>query len=167
MKRLSPTDYRADTLFPRVARAFEQLLSDNQLVSAPAVFVKMDMLSDQHLQAWHAGRVPYLERVIAGSLDKTNRVVRIISLYAHDLKLPMAPHHAGDPIKYKGKALRFCKTGDPRLEEAYTHVFGPRPPHWKIIAPVGSPAPGSAGRAAEQGVESDEAWRTSEPRSSS
>ena len=112
MKRLMPADYRADKLFPRVARAMEELLASNSPASAPAVFVKIGMLSEEHLQAWRLGKVPYLERVITGSLGKTKRVVRIISFYAHDLTLPLAPPHAAASIKHKGRPLRFCKTGE-------------------------------------------------------
>ena len=78
-------------LNPRVAKAMADLLKSNSPVSAPAVFVKMGMLSEENLQAWRGGKVPYLERVITGGLGKTNRVVCLISLYAHDLKLPPAP----------------------------------------------------------------------------
>jgi hypothetical protein len=140
MKRLTPADYKADPLYPCVARAMAQLLESSAPVSAPAVFVKMGMLSDEHLQAWRAGSVPYLERVIKGSLGKTNRVVRIISFWAHDLKLPVAPPHAAGPIKHKGRPLRFCKTGERRLEEAYKRVFNPRPANWKTI-PLSYPPP--------------------------
>lgn len=150
MKRLLPEDYRADKLFPRVARAMEELLASNTPVSAPAVFVKIGMLSEERLQAWRAGKVPYLERVIAGSLGKTERVVRIISFYAHDLKLPLAPPHAAGPIKHKGRPLRFCKTGARRVEEAYKRVFSPRPPHWKKIPAPGAQQGGSGLRAVEQ-----------------
>jgi hypothetical protein len=138
VKQLTPADYRADKLFPRVARAVEELLASNSPVSAPAVFVKMGMLSEEHLQAWRAGKVACLERVIQGSLGKTNRVVRIISFYAHDLKLPVAPPHAAGPIQHRGRPLRFCKTGEPRVEEAYKRVFSPRPPHWKRIPAKGA-----------------------------
>ena len=157
MKRLMPADYRADKLFPRVARAMEELLASSAPVSAPAVFMKIGMLSEEHLQAWRAGKVPYLERVITGSLGKTNRVVRIISFYAHDLKLPLAPFHAAGPIKHNGRPLRFCKTGDRRLEEAYKRVFSPRPPHWKKIPAAGVPEGENGPRAVEQGDEADEA----------
>ena len=87
MKRLTPSTYRADTLFPRVAQAMADLLDAGVPVSAPGVFVRIDVLSEASLKAWRAGKVPYLERVIAGSLGKTRRVVRIIALHAHDLNL--------------------------------------------------------------------------------
>ncbi len=164
MKRLMPAEYRTDKLFPRVARAMEELLASNSPVSAPVVFVKMGMLSDEHLQAWRLGKVPYLERVITGGLAKTNRVVRLISFYAHDLKLPLAPPHAAGSIKHKGRPLRFCKTGERRVEEAYQRVFSRRPPHWKKI-PSAAVAHGESGRAVEQADAAGEARSTSELRS--
>ena len=156
MKRLTPENYEADTLYPRVARAMAELLSKGLPVSAPAVFARMGMLSEENLQAWRLGKVPYLERVIAGSLGKTNRVVRIIGLHAHDLNLPpLAPHAAG-PIKHNGRPLRFCKTGERRVEEAYKRVFGPRLPGWKPVRkPIHVSTDGEGGRAVEQGVGAD------------
>ena len=164
MKRLMPADYRADRLFPRVARAMQELLASNSPVSAPAVFVRIGMLSEEHLQAWRIGKVPYLERVITGSLGKTNRVVRIISFHAHDLKLPPSPPHAAGPIKHNGRPLRFCKTGERRVEEAYKRVFSPRPPHWKKIPAPGVPEGGSGPGAVEQGVAPDEGAPAQPPR---
>jgi hypothetical protein len=116
------------------------------------------MLSEENLQAWRLGKVPYLERVIAGSLGKTNRVVRIIGLHAHDLNLPpLAPHAAG-PIKHNGRPLRFCKTGERRVEEACKRVFAPRVPGWKPAGKAIHPSSGAEGwRAVEQGVGADKA----------
>lgn len=128
MKRLTVANYKADKYYPRVVKAVAKLSSRNAPVSAPAVFVEMGMLSEEHLQAWRQGKVPYLERVIKGSLGKTSRVVRLISFHAHDLKLPPAPPHAAGPITHRGRPLRFCKTGERRLEEAYKRVFNPCPP---------------------------------------
>ncbi len=133
MQKLTPANYTTDRLYPRVARAVTELLASGLPVSTPAVFVKMGMLSEGSLKAWRDGKVPHLERVIAGSLGKTSRIVRIVSLYAHDLNLPPAPPHVAGPIKHKGHALRFCKTGEPRVEEAYRRVFSPRLPGWKVV----------------------------------
>jgi hypothetical protein len=155
MKRLTPADYRTDSLFPRVARAVDDLLQSASPVSIPSVFVKMGMLSGEQLRAWRSGQVPYLERVIAGNLGKASRVVRIVSFYAHDLKLPLAPPHAAGSIKLKGRPLRFSKTGDRRLEDAYRRVFAPRPSHWKQIPTPDIPASGIARPAVEQGIGPD------------
>jgi hypothetical protein len=125
----------SDSLFPRVRRAVDELIAAGLPVAVPAVFVKMGMLQPGHLKEWREGRVPYLERVVAGSLGKTNRIVRIVALYAHDLKLPVAPAHAAGPIRHARRPLRFSKTGAPRLETAYKRVFNPRPATWKTITP--------------------------------
>ena len=133
MKRLTPQNYEEDPLYPRVARAMAELLSTGRPVSCPMVFVKMGMLSEENLLAWRQGSVPYLERVIIGSLGKANRVVRTIALHAHDLNLPSLPQDADGPIVHKGHALRFCKTGEPDVEEAYKRVFGTRRAGWKKV----------------------------------
>jgi len=135
MKRVTPETYMSDALFPRVRRAVDELVAAGLPVAVPAVFVKMGVLRAEDLLAWREGRVPYLERVVAGSLGKTNRIVRMVSLYAHDLKLPLAPAHAAGPVKRGGRPLRFSKTGVPRLETAYKRVFSPRPANWKKITP--------------------------------
>ena len=126
MVRLTPDTYESDSLYPRVAKAMREILASGLPVSAPAVFERMGMLSNASIEAWRRGEVPYLERVIMGSLSKLNRVVRIIALHAHDLNLPPAPPHAAGPIKFKRRPLQFSKTGEARLEAAYKRVFYPR-----------------------------------------
>lgn len=154
MKRLTPADYKADKLYPRVARAMAELLTSGLPVSAPAVFLKMGMLSEDNLTAWRCGKVPYLERVITGSLGKTNRVVRIISFHAHDLNLPPAPPHSAGPIKHNGRPLRFSKTGERRVEDAYKRVFSPRRAGWKKIPASDPPHDAGGRRAVERPVRS-------------
>ncbi len=105
MKAVLPENYLVDTLFPRVARAVDDLLASGMAVSVPRVLVKIGMLSPEKLREWQQGRVPYLERMVMGSLGKTNRIVRIVSFYAHDLKLPIAPQMQPVP---SGTAGGFC-----------------------------------------------------------
>jgi hypothetical protein len=155
VKKLTPSNYAADTMYPRVVRAIGELLAAGHAISAPAIFVKMGMLSEANLRLWRDGRVPYLERVIAGSLGKTSRVLRIMGLRAHDLGLsPVAPHTAGN-IKFKGRALRFSKTGERGVEDAYKRIFVARPPRGRARE-AGADDPRGAGGAVEQGDEADE-----------
>ena len=77
MKRVTVANYKSDKLYPRVVRAVSELLKRNSPVSSPAVFVQMGMLSNEHVQAWRNGKVPYLERVIQAGLGKTNFRVTI------------------------------------------------------------------------------------------
>ncbi len=83
----------------------------------------MDLLSGEALHDWRVGRVPYLEKVLKCNLAKANRILRILRMHAHDLNL--APSTTGYRRWGKGKRtpLRFTKTGDAKLEEAYTRHF--------------------------------------------
>jgi hypothetical protein len=72
------------------------------------------------------GRVPFLERVINGNLTRLGRLLRILRFHAHDLNLK--PSWTAYMRWGKGpkQRLRFTKTGDPKLEEAYaTHFVWP------------------------------------------
>jgi hypothetical protein len=118
MSHPTAANYKADTLFPRVERAIAQLLRDRRPVSAPEVFVRMGMLAPDKVAEWRLGRVPYLEGVIQGSLSKINRVLRIISLHAHDLRLLPAPSHTAGNVKFKGALFGFPRLGIQVLSNA-------------------------------------------------
>jgi hypothetical protein len=59
--------------------------------------------------------------VFQGSLSKANRILRIIGFHAHDLDMVPSNH----TYRQKGKniALRFSKSGNSSLEEAYSRHF--------------------------------------------
>ena len=83
------------------------------------VLVQMDLLDPKRLEDWRRGRVPYLEKVIDCNLTRLSRLLRILRFHAHDLKLnPSATAYMrwGKGPKHR---LRFTKTGDRKLEEAY------------------------------------------------
>ena len=86
----------------------------------------MDLLTADRLQAWRRGELPYLERVIDCNLPRLSRLLRILRFIAHDLNLRPAPTvylRHGKGIRLP---LRFSKSGDPKLEQAYsTHFVWP------------------------------------------
>ena len=67
--------------------------------------------------------MPYLERVIRGSLSRSSRLLRILGFHCHNLNL--APSHAAHVKWGKGPRtpLRFTKTGEERLEKIYARHF--------------------------------------------
>jgi hypothetical protein len=67
--------------------------------------------------------VPYLEKVIHCNLAKASRILRLLRLHAHDLNMP--PSHTAYVKWGNGNRppLRFSKTGEPKLEEAYSRHF--------------------------------------------
>jgi hypothetical protein len=116
-------NYRNDKYYSKIVRAVEAILARGDVVAPIDVFVQMDLLSKADVESWRFGRVPYLERVIRGSLGKTSRILRILRMHAHDLN--MIPSHTAYVKWGKGQRapLRFSKTGDGNIEEAYSRHF--------------------------------------------
>ena len=125
MKKVTVTTYRKDKYYPRVVRAISKILSKSDVVAPVDVLIEMGSLSKKNQDAWRQGKVPYLERVFEGSLSKANRLLRIIGFHAHDLN--MVPNIAQYRQKVKGKKqqLRFSKSGNRKIEEAYSKHY-----HW-------------------------------------
>ena len=102
------------------------------------VLIGMGLLTREHHEDWRRGRVPYLERVINCNLTRLGRLLRILRFHAHDLNLKpswTAYMHWG---KGPRQRLRFTKTGEPKVEEAYARHFV-WPGKGPIRAPKGPP----------------------------
>lgn len=123
MKQVTIETYRGDPLYPRIVRASARLLRVQDEIVPVELLVAMDVLSSRDLQAWQLGQVPYLERVVHGSLPRLARLLRILRMHAHDLKL--APREV--PYFQHGsqnrRPLRFTKTSNRSLESAYRRHF--------------------------------------------
>jgi hypothetical protein len=128
--------YREDPLYPRVERAVAAILQHGKVVAPADVLVRMDLLAPEHLEDWRRGRVPYLERVIRCNLTKLSRLLRILRFHAHDLKLMPSVTVYMRRSKGPKQRLRFTKTGDPKLEEAYARHFV-----WPGKSPFHPPVP--------------------------
>ena len=127
---VSVETYRRSPLYPRIVRAVARLLARGKVVAPVDVLIGMDLLKPKSLEDWRRGRVPYLERVIRCNLGRLSRLLRILRFHAHDLKLVPSITVYMRWGKGPKQRLRFTKTGDPRLEEAYSRHFvwpGKRP----------------------------------------
>ena len=78
----------------------------------------------------------YLEAVIHCNLTRLSRLLRILRFHAHDLNLVPSATVYRRWGKGPKQRLRFTKTGDPNLEEAYARHFV-----WPGKGPFHSPAP--------------------------
>ena len=125
MKKVTVTTYRKDKYYPRVVRAVAKILSKSDVVAPVDVLIEMGNLTKKNHDAWRQGKVAYLERVFEGSLSKANRIIRVIGFHAHDLN--MVPNITQYFQKGKGKKhpLRFSKSGNRKMEEAYSKHY-----HW-------------------------------------
>jgi hypothetical protein len=123
MKKISVSNYRGDKYYPRVVRAVEAILAKGRVVAPIDVFVQLDLLSTTDLEAWRFGRVPYLEKVIRCNLEKASRILRILRLHAHDLSLRPSQTYYRKWGKGPKIPLRFSKSADRNIEEAYARHF--------------------------------------------
>lgn len=115
--------YRGDPLYPRIVRATQQILAQGKVVTAIDVLVRMTLLAPECLEDWRRGRVPYLEKVVNGNLTQLSRLLRILRFHAHDLNLVPSITVYKRWGKGSKQRLRFSKTGDAKLEEAYARHF--------------------------------------------
>ena len=56
-------------------------------------------------------------------ISKANRILRIIGFHAHDLNMVPKITHYHQWGKGKNQALQFSKSGDKKLEEAYSRHY--------------------------------------------
>lgn len=116
------TDFRNDPLYPRIAKAVSAILAEGMVIAPVDVLVRMNLLAPGRLEEWRMGRVPYLEKVIDCNLTRLGRLLRILRMHAHDLKLvPSTPYVLWD--KGPKRRLRFSKMGEPPIEEAYARHY--------------------------------------------
>lgn len=69
------------------------------------------MLAPQDLEAWRAGRIPFLERAISGNLTKLARIQKAVRRVARERGLVRRAGSVGGP--------RFSKNGHPFVEGEY------------------------------------------------
>lgn len=115
--------FREDPLYPRIQRSVAAILQDGKVVAPVDVLIRMGLLSQDRLEDWRHGQVPYLEKVMDCNLARLSRILRILRFHAHDLKLVPSTTAYMRWGKGPKQPLRFTKTGDPNLEEAYSRHF--------------------------------------------
>ncbi|MCU0663712.1 MAG: hypothetical protein MUC50_15455 [Myxococcota bacterium] len=120
---VSVEGYKNDPLYPRVVRAVTPLLARGKVVAPVDVLVGMGILEKSKLEDWRFGRVPYLEKVITCNLTRLSRTLRILRYHCHDLNLVPSVTVYKRWGKGCKQQLRFTKTGDVKIEEAYRRHF--------------------------------------------
>lgn len=125
-------------MYPRVVRAVDAILRDGRVVAPIDVLVRMSLVSPERVEDWRHRRVPYLEKVTNCNLTRLSRLLRILRFHAHDLNLVPSKTVYTSWGRGRRQILRFTKTGDARVEEAYSRCFvwpGKGPPPRREGAP--------------------------------
>jgi hypothetical protein len=127
LKKITVANYRQDPYYAPIVKAVEGLLREKGFVAPLELFIRMDLLSPESVENWRRGRIAYLERVIRCNLAKTSRILRILRMHAHDLDLKPSLTVYKRWTKGSRPLLRFSKTGDHNIEDAYArHFVSPR-----------------------------------------
>jgi hypothetical protein len=123
MKKITLENYRTDKYYLKIVRAVESALSSENFVTPIKVFMSMELLEQEDVDKWRKGQVACLEKVIKCNLAKASRILRILRFHAHDLNLK--PSVTVYQRKTRGGKipLRFSKSGERNLEEAYSRHF--------------------------------------------
>jgi len=89
------------------------------------VLVAMGKLTREDHERWRFRQVPYLEKIVSGNLSQLDAIVRAVR--NNSLKGGLRPSHTAYVSWGKGQRqpLRFTKTGNPFLEEAYSTHYLP------------------------------------------
>ena len=123
MKKISVENYRSDKYYPRVVRAMDAIFARRDFVAPTEVFVEMGLLSEQAIEEWRAGRLPFLERAIRCNLSAASRILRLLRMHAHDLNLRPSSTVYVRRTRGGRLRLRFTKRCDLKLEDAYARHF--------------------------------------------
>ncbi len=127
MKKITVANYRQDPNYAPIVRAVEGLLREKGFVAPVELFIRMNLLSPESAEDWKRGQISYLERVIRCNLNKASRILRILRMHAHDLDLKPSLTVYKRWTKGSRPLLRFSKSGDHNVEEAYArHFVSPR-----------------------------------------
>ncbi len=120
---LTVDNFRDDSQFPRIQAAVAEILASGKVVAPVDVLVKMELLAPEDLAAWRAGGIPFLESVVRSRLGALGRFLRILRFHAHDLKLQVGNEPYVRTYDGESVTLRFTKSGDPKVEQAYARHF--------------------------------------------
>jgi hypothetical protein len=143
MRAATVATFRDDPLFPKISRVVANILEKDKVVRPIDVLIGMQLLSRDDLEEWRCGRVPYLEKVIDCNLTRLSRLLRILQFHVHDLNLVPSDAAYIRPDRGQKRRLRFTKTGDAKLEKAYSTHFA-----WPGKGPWHPPGTGFGGQVA-------------------
>jgi hypothetical protein len=105
-----------------------QMLQAKGYISMVDVLMAMGTLTKENYERWRFRQVPHLEKVLPGSLNKFQFLLRTLRSHARD-ELGLTPSRTVYTSWGKGRRqpLRFSKYANPYIEELYsTHYVSRR-----------------------------------------
>ena len=103
-------------LTAKVERTALYLLGQEGKITYPALLRAFGVLDPKDFEAWRAGRVPCLEKVIRTNLTRLSRIQKALRHFARRQGLSRQAVPAP-------RGRRYCKTRNPFIEEEYGAVY--------------------------------------------
>ena len=123
MEKISLENYATDKYYSNIVKAVDAELQSQKFVTPIAVFISMGLLEKRDIDDWRKGSIPYLEQVVKCNLAKASRILRILRFHAHDLNLKPSMTVYKRKVAGGKIPLRFSKSGEKNIEEAYARHF--------------------------------------------
>lgn len=127
-----------DALMKRMNEVFSNLLHEKGYISFVDILMRMEKLKKADYERWRFGKVPCLEQVITLNLAKLNTMLR--TLHENARRGGLKPSRTVYKSWGKGpkRLLLFSKSGDPKIEAAYSlHFLKPGERHKPVAQPDG------------------------------
>ena len=102
----------------------EKIIEEKGYLSSIDVLLKLDYLSEKDYENWRFGKVEYLEKVCGTNLKKLSTINKTIKEISGQRNLKKSWTAYDKYGKGKKIRLRFSKSGNKQIEEAYaTHYI--------------------------------------------
>ncbi|WP_286946285.1 hypothetical protein [Acetobacterium sp. UBA5834] len=107
----------------KIYSVMNNILQEKIYISPIDVIMGVGILSVKDYESWRFGHVPYLEQVCKSNLSNLSFIMRELRTYAKQNHMkPSWTAYNQWGVKGRKIPLRFSKSGDSRIEEAYaTH----------------------------------------------
>lgn len=106
-----------------MSREASRLLQEKGYVAFVDVLMGMGKLSKEDYEKWRCRGVPYLEKVVTINLSKLNHLLRVFRRNSRNKGLRPSTTVYKSWGKRRKMTLRFSKSGNPYVEDAYSRHF--------------------------------------------
>lgn len=108
----------------QICSAIKKSLFNKDYAAPVEILMEIGVLSKKDHEAWRFGQVPYLEKVCSTNLKNMSEIMKQIRIYAQKTGLKASWTFYHQYGKGSKKQLRFSKSGNKYIEEAYaTHYL--------------------------------------------
>lgn len=112
-----------DKINQRVIQAAEQVLQNQRYLSALEVLMTLGWLQYSYVEDWKRGKIPYLEPMIQGSLEKRKVALKYFHAWAAEKDLILHQMRYIARVRESNKLLQFSEKGDTTTEDSYQNYY--------------------------------------------